>query len=399
VTDSTIDDVLTKAARYAVECARAEDLADRLPNGCANLLWMDIPYHGAIDAAWDNVWKTDAAFLAWVGDLCKQWRRILAVNGSLYVFASPAMAHAVETVVRGHFEVLNAITWVKTDPSHDINPGPGCGGRTNKESLRSYFPGFERILFCEHLGAELTAAGSPGYAAKETEIHGTVFEPLRAYLDGERKRAGVTSSAVQKALGNQMAGHYFGRSQWTLPTADNYAKLRTLLDAGGAAEGRPYLRREYEDLRREYEDLRREYEDLRREYEDLRREYEDLRRPFFATAERPYTDVWTYPTVQSYEGKHPCEKPFAMCEDVVILSSRNNDLVVDLFCGGGGIGSAAAKHGRRFIGGDMDDHWADFTRRRCGMTTATGQTTVRKIHKSRINQPSLLDMLKNGASR
>ena len=34
-----------------------------------------------------------------------------------------------------------------------------------------------------------------------------------------------------------------------------------------------------------------------RPYEDLRLEYEDLRRPFSVSAEVPYTDVWTYPTV------------------------------------------------------------------------------------------------------
>jgi site-specific DNA-methyltransferase (adenine-specific) len=365
LSSSPVADVLTGSACFAVECARAEDLADRLPDKCANLLWLDIPYFKVkTDQAWDCAWPTADAFLAWLDERCQQWRRILAPNGSLYVFASPLMSFDVERVVRGHFEVLTNIRWLKP---------VSLAERACKENLRSPFPASETILFCEQRGADLVALNRSGYAAKDAEARAFIFEPLRAYLDSERQRAGITSSAVQKALGNQMAGHYFGRSQWALPTAENYAKLQALFNRDGAAEF-----------------LRREYEDLRREYEDLRREYEDLRRPFFATPERPYTDVWTYPVVQSYDGKHPCEKPPQMCEDALLLSSRPGDLVVDLFCGSGGIGAAAMAHGRRFIGGDMDPHWRDFTERRCAMTIATGKTSTRKVVQAHPAQMSFL---------
>ena len=363
----SLDDVIAGSARFAVECARAEDIADRLPDKCASLLWLDIPYFKVkTDQAWDCAWPTADAFLAWLDDRCQQWRRIMAPNGSLYVFASPAMAWHVEGVVRRHFDVLTNIRWFK--PSNQAN-------RTCKEVQRAPFPVSETILFCEHRGADLIALNRSGYAAKDAEARAFVFEPLRAYLDGERERAGVASSAVQKMLGNQMAGHYFGRSQWCLPTAENYAKLQALLNRDGAAEF------------------------LRREYEDLRREYEDLRRPFFATPERPYTDVWTYPVVQTYDGKHPCEKPYPMCENALLLSSRPGDLVVDLFCGSGGIGSAAVAHDRRFIGGDMDEHWSNFTRRRIEMTLTTGRTTVRKIPRKNDRMPSLLLIDEDGAMR
>jgi len=373
VTEASIADVLARRARFAVECSRAEDLADRLPDGCANLLWMDIPYHRAIDASWDNVWPTDAAFLAWVGDLCKQWRRILAANGSLYVFASPAMAHAVETVVRQSFEVLTNIRWVK--PAHSTKAEMFV-----KEDLRSPFPASETILFCEQRGSDATALDASGYGSKCEAAKQSV---IGVYLRSEFARAGLTNKQIAALFPSKTGGLTGCVSNWLLgfnmPTAEQYAAMRVYADAEGAAKGRPYLRHEYEDLRREYE--------------DLRREYEDLRRPFFATAERPYTDVWTYPTVQAYEGKHPCEKPPEMCEHAVLTSSRPDDLVVDLFCGSGGIGSAAEKHGRRFIGGDADPHWSDFTRRRVEMTRATGQTAVRKVVKARADQPSLFDRL------
>ena len=127
-----------------------------------------------------------------------------------------------------------------------------------------------------------------------------------------------------------MAGHWFTQSQWALPTREKYIDLKSYANYHGGESG--------------------DY--FRREYEDLRREYEDLRRPFNATADDPYTDVWTFPTVSSYNGKHPCEKPLEMMEHIVKMSSRVGDVVLDCFMGSGNTGVAAAKRGREFIGID-----------------------------------------------
>ncbi|HUU96508.1 MAG TPA: site-specific DNA-methyltransferase, partial [Phycisphaerae bacterium] len=110
--------------------------------------------------------------------------------------------------------------------------------------------------------------------------------------------------------------------------------------------------------------LRREYEDLRREYEDLRREYEDLRRPFSVTADVPYTDAWTFPTVSGYLGKHPCEKPLALMEHIIRASSRAGATVLDCCMGSGTTGLAAMRLGRDFIGIDKSEHWVEQARRR-----------------------------------
>jgi site-specific DNA-methyltransferase (adenine-specific) len=169
---------------------------------------------------------------------------------------------------------------------------------------------------------------------------------LRAYLDGERERAGFDRKACDEACGNQMAGHYFSRIQWALPTRANYEKLRVAFNARGG----------------DY--LRREYDDLRREYDDLRREYDDLRRPFSVTADVPYTDVWTFPTVGGYKGKHPCEKPQAMLRHIIAASSRPNAVVLDPFAGSGSTGEAALALGRQFIGIEMSEHWVQKARER-----------------------------------
>jgi len=91
-----------------------------------------------------------------------------------------------------------------------------------------------------------------------------------------------------------------------------------------------------------------------------------LRRPFEVTADVPYTDVWTFKTVNAYPGKHVCEKPVALMEHIVKASSRPGAVVLDCFCGSGSTGVAAQRLGRDFIGIEIDPKWATRARERIG---------------------------------
>jgi adenine-specific DNA-methyltransferase len=304
----------------------------------------DPPYFKVKGEAWDRQWDKPTQFLAWLDQIAEQWQRVLRPNGSVYCFASPKMAARVECLIGQRFNVLNRITWQKD---------AGWAKRQCKEEQRTFFPASEAIVFAEHFGADNIAKGEAGYVAKCDELRGFVFEPLRAYLDGERQRAGITPREVNEYTGTQMAGHWFTRVQWALPTAKHYAAIRELF----------HLRGNWEENTREGF-LRREYEDLRREYEDLRREYEDLRRPFSVTADVPYTDVWTFPTVQHYKGKHPCEKPLAMMEHIIRASTKPGSVVLDCFAGSGATGAACLNLGRDFIGIENDAEYAALARRR-----------------------------------
>ena len=55
-------------------------------------------------------------------------------------------------------------------------------------------------------------------------------EKLRAYLLEGLRKAGKTRTEVDRFLGtNEMAKHYFGRSQWEFPTREVYIKLQSFL--------------------------------------------------------------------------------------------------------------------------------------------------------------------------
>jgi len=298
-----------------------------LPDCSVDACVTDPPYFRVKNEAWDRQWDDADQFISWIGQLCEQWYRVLKPNGSLYVWASPKMAARVEVEIGRRFNVLNRIRWVKAAGWHQ---------KAEKEALRSYLSPWEECIFAEHYGADNIAKGEAGYEAKCDELRGFVFEPLRSYLDGERIAAGFDRKKCDDACGNQMSTHYFSRVQWTLPTAENYAKLR-------AAFGAEYLRREYEDLRREYE---------------------DLRRPFLVSAAVPYTDVWHFPTVKAYPGKHPCEKPVEMLRHIISASTRPDAVVLDCFMGSGSTGEACKLEGRRFIGIERDPDYFEAARKR-----------------------------------
>ncbi len=54
-------------------------------------------------------------------------------------------------------------------------------------------------------------------------------DELREYLRGALRESGLTQAEVQRRLGTQMAGHYFGRSQWEFPTREMYDKMREFM--------------------------------------------------------------------------------------------------------------------------------------------------------------------------
>jgi adenine-specific DNA-methyltransferase len=320
------------------------EMMRRLPDGCINLIATDPPYFRVKGEAWDRQWDDAAGFLAWLGEIADEWGRILAPNGSLYCFASPQMSARVEGVIAERFSVIGSLVWLK-----ELDRGKHAA--SCKEVLRTYFPNTERIVFAEQQGVDLMAMGESGYEAQCAALRGVVFEPLRAYLAAERDKAGWTTRRVAEAFQDRtgsrtvtgMAGHWFdSATTWQLPTEHNYHWLRGLFGV--------------HHLRREYADLRLEYEALRIRYDEACRAQEHLRRPFGVTADVPYTDVWTFPTVQAYDGKHPCEKPREMMDHIIAASSRPGDLVLDCFLGSGVSGEAAVSLGRRFIGVEMGDY-------------------------------------------
>ena len=66
-------------------------------------------------------------------------------------------------------------------------------------------------------------------------------------------------------------------------------------------------------------------------------------------------DVWTGPLTKPTEknfGKHPTQKPLYLLERILLASTRENDVVLDPFCGSSTTGVACKKLHRKYIGID-----------------------------------------------
>ncbi len=309
-----------------------------LPDNYIDLIATDPPYFRVKSCAWDNQWDNVEAYLSWLDEVLVEFWRVLKPNGSLYLFCGSKLASDTELLVRGRFNVLSHIIWAK--PS-------GPWKKQNKESLLTFFPSTERILFAEHYQKPITAKGSE-FSLKCQKLKQNVFKPLIDYFRNARLALQVSSKEINQATDKQMFSHWFSNSQWQLPSEEDYKKLQTLFTH--IADKQEKL----SPLSRQFTELEREQFTLQKDYQELIKEYGLLRRPFFVTADVPYTDVWAYPPVQYYPGKHPCEKPSAMMEHIIRSSSREGDLVADFFMGSGATLKAALKLNRKVLGVELE---------------------------------------------
>lgn len=327
---------------------RADTLAyiKTLPENSIDAIITDPPYFKVKAASWDNQWSTSVDYLAWLDECLAEFWRVLKPAGSLYMFCGPKLSSDTELLVRERFNVLNHIIWAK--PSGRWN---GC----RKEDLRSYFPATEHIVFAEHYGSEGFAKGNAGYATKCNELKAQVFEPLIEYFRTARQRLGISAADINAVTGTQMCSHWFSSSQWKLPNEKQYLALQELFNRVAQEKKIAGLSSEHAALAAEYHELSGQYSELVKQYGDLREQYENLRRPFRVTKDVPHTDVWTYPPVQYYPGKHPCEKPIEMMVDIISASTRPGDLVADFFMGSGATIKAALQLGRRAVGVELEE--------------------------------------------
>ncbi|MCL2879431.1 MAG: site-specific DNA-methyltransferase [Treponema sp.] len=78
--------------------------------------------------------------------------------------------------------------------------------------------------------------------------------------------------------------------------------------------------------------------------------------------------VWSIPTPKNAEkeyGKHPTQKPLDLLKRLVLASTKENDIVLDPFCGSGTTGVACMCYNNRsFIGIEIDKDFCDLAKKR-----------------------------------
>ena len=57
-----------------------------------------------------------------------------------------------------------------------------------------------------------------------------------------------------------------------------------------------------------------------------------------------------------------CQLPVNLVERIIMMTTDENDIVFDPFCGGGSIAVTVRQMGRKYIGSDIDNHYCSVVR-------------------------------------
>jgi len=305
-------------------CSDWRELTDQIPDGAVNLLFLDPPYNIGVFCK-----MPPEEYMAWCCEWIAEGDRILAPNGAFWVSHKDP-----EVLVDISREIARLgsgrVNWVTWDKYNDAEPGAQYVMNRTKlhpQGKRSFDQDAEYLVYHADEGE---------WTSQCDRERGFIFEPLRAYLDGERKRAGVDKVAVNVACGfsaspgGMASRHYFSRSQWCLPTEEHYRAMQELFNRGGG----DYLRREYDYLRREFESLRYTFNNPGK-----------------------VSSVWQIPPAP--RTFHPTPKPDALLQRILETTSNPGDLVVDFFAGSFCTARVAERLGRRWICGDHNPEYVE----------------------------------------
>jgi len=283
----------------------------RIEDKSVNLIIADFPYF-EVKGEFDFIWKDFNEFLEWVDICAKEFKRILADNGSLYVYGHAKKIAYKQIVFDKYFNLENVIKWLKTD----------CQTRVGYENFNSYPPVTEHILF---------------YSNEIVNIEGVCVNNARDYIRNEilRAKGKIIFKEVNKALGTATNGGGIAsatlsldKKNPTMMTKEHYNLLRIWLNGS-------------------------------KEYEYLRKEYEDLRRPF--NNKYRVDDVIALSQDVHITGtyKHPTQKTPRLSKILIETSSKENDLVYIPFGGSGTELEQCHLLNRKYIGSELEKKYCE----------------------------------------
>ena len=321
--------------RHRVMCGdstNAIDVSTLMAGRLANLLHADPPYGMGKEAdgvANDNLRgkQLDGFQMDWWG----AFRAHLQPNASAYIWGNaPDLWRLWYVAGLGDSEVIefrNEIVWDKKNIAGMASP-----------DLTQYPEATERCLFFQ-LGKQFLGNVNAG------DFHES-WEPLRSYMEGEAKAAGMTPTDLKMICSVGMYGHWFTRSQFTLIPESHYRAL--------AAHYPGRFLRPWSDLKEEWSRVRG----------DKTSEFQ-IGRSYFDNAHDVMRDVWEFPRVIGEERHgHATPKPVDMMIRAIKSSTRPGELVVEPFGGSGSTLIGAEVCGRVCFAMEMQPRYVDVIVRR-----------------------------------
>ena len=303
----------TKVSHSILAEGDSLELIRLIPDKSISLILTDPPYHATKkkNIYGDTHFEEDKHYLEWMKEYAKEWRRVLKPNGTLFCYCDSSMAARLEVLFSEDFNILSHVVWTKpNEPGFD-----GWKGKMKKESLRQWYPHSERIIFAE--------------PAIDGNLHRS---PFGEFLREQRLKSGLSGHQLTELTGAYGKVNHGGAvSNWeagrNTPSREQYEKICEAFLNTGKIETMP--------------------------------PYEDVIRPFIMDGSKEFTDIWTFPSVRPYKGKHPAEKPLDMLQHAIEATTYPGDIVLDCFAGSGSTAMAAASLGRKSVSIEIEEKWVE----------------------------------------
>ena len=181
------------------------------------------------------------------------------------------------------------------------------------------------------------------------------YEPIRKYLYDERMKCGWDVPTMKTIAGHsdRNRDHWTSKSQFNLPTKEVYEKFQKWAKDHNVKA-------------------------FEKEYEQLRKEYEQLR-AYFDNTHDNMNNVWHFDRAgkdeREHTGGHATPKPIALCSRAIKSSSREGEIVLDVFGGSGSTLIACEQLNRKCYMAELSPEYVDVIIQR--WENFTGKTAVK----------------------
>jgi DNA modification methylase len=277
------------------------------------------------------------AYLVMMAVRLVELHRVLKPTGSLYLHCDPTASHYLKIILDGIFGVrnhLNEITWKRSSAHSDTKQGMERCGRIRdilllyrKTSNHVWNPQYTPYTE-DYLEAEYRHISPDGRHYKETDL--TAAKP-----GGDTEYDWFVKRPIGK------------NSRWQ---ADLEEEFRNPVEGWEYQAVRPYNGRFWAYSKENLIEFARTNKLIHRKTGMPRVMHFSDEMPGV-----PLQDLWTDipPVSGSQDLGYPTQKPLALLERIVQMSSNPGDIVLDPFAGCGTAIAAAQKLGRRWIGIDI----------------------------------------------
>jgi DNA modification methylase len=265
----------------------------------------------ALRAFWMLLGENDAmAYLVNMAPRLVQLHRVLKPLGSLYLHCDPTMSHYLKVLLDSIFgpeRFVNEIIWKRSSAHSDSRQGARHYGRVT-----------DTILF---------------YSKSDKRTWYTVYQPYdQEYIDRDYRR-------VEEGTGRRY-------------------RISDLSGPGGAAKGNPYY--EVMGVWRHWRYSKEKMDQLiaaGRVIQTRPGSVPQYKRYLDEMPGVPAQNLWTdVPSINNRSKEvlgYPTQKPVALLERILQVSTNPGDLILDPFCGCGTTIDAAQRLGRKWIGIDV----------------------------------------------